>query len=152
MEFQINDIKKYKRIAKYLLDEWVYEYELFDNIVNINQMIVYLRTKTRLVFTLTYDGILIGFALLVDNDCDVCPDIKPWLASVYIVPEYRNMGFSKILLNYIKEYTTYKSILFYLWCQTDKLKNFYISMLDMKQIDYIEKHHHLSNIIVLSKR
>lgn len=149
MDFKINDKTKYKKIADHLLCEWTYEYELFDNIGNREQMIQYLDTVT--VFSLTYDNNLIGFALLVDKDCNVYPHLSPWLASVFIVPEYRGLGYSKTLLQHITKTTYFNQKNIYLWCQGQKLQQLY-STIGFKPLASLDIHHHLKNITVMVKQ
>ena len=45
---------------------------------------------------------IIGMFQLTYEDLDVRPDIYPWLANVYIDEKYRKMGYSKNLLEGVK--------------------------------------------------
>lgn len=38
------------------------------------------------------DGRLIGSVSVVDNDCEARPDLTPWLASLFVLPEERRNG------------------------------------------------------------
>lgn len=46
---------------------------------------------------------IIGMYQFVNDDMFIRPDIYPWLANVYIEENSRNKGYSKILLESIKE-------------------------------------------------
>ena len=40
---------------------------------------------------------LIGFISIFPKDCDECPELSPWYATMYVKNEYRGHGYSKIL-------------------------------------------------------
>ena len=40
---------------------------------------------------------LIGFISIFPEDCDECPELSPWYATMYVKKEYRGHGYSKIL-------------------------------------------------------
>ena len=40
---------------------------------------------------------LIGFISIFPEDCDECPELSPWYATMYVKKEYRWHGYSKIL-------------------------------------------------------
>lgn len=40
---------------------------------------------------------LVGFISLFPEDCDECPDLTPWYATMYVKKEYRGKGYSKVL-------------------------------------------------------
>lgn len=42
-----------------------------------------------------------GTAALVENDMDSHPELSPWLASVYVNPDYRNRGLGAMLVKQI---------------------------------------------------
>lgn len=41
---------------------------------------------------------LLGSASLIDNDMDTRKDLQPWLASVYVAPEFRDRGVGSALV------------------------------------------------------
>jgi GNAT superfamily N-acetyltransferase len=45
---------------------------------------------------------LSGSASLVESDMDIHPEISPWLASVYVHPQYRNRGIASALVGEIE--------------------------------------------------
>jgi GNAT superfamily N-acetyltransferase len=45
-----------------------------------------------------WNGALAGFVLLIHNDLDSHPHLKPWVASLLVAPEYRERGVAKALM------------------------------------------------------
>ncbi|ATU93938.1 GNAT family N-acetyltransferase [Phyllobacterium zundukense] len=43
-------------------------------------------------------GLPVGVALLIDNDLESHAHLKPWLASLYVMPEMRGQGVGKALI------------------------------------------------------
>ena len=43
---------------------------------------------------------LAGSVAIVENDMDTKPELSPWLASVYIAPEYRHKGIATALIKH----------------------------------------------------
>lgn len=43
------------------------------------------------------DSELIGFISIFPHDCDECPDLTPWYATMYVKKEYRGKGYSRLL-------------------------------------------------------
>ncbi len=43
-------------------------------------------------------GLPAGLVLLIDNDLESHPHLKPWLASLYVVPDMRGKGVGKALI------------------------------------------------------
>ncbi len=50
-----------------------------------------------------FDGELAGIALLIDNDLETHPHLKPWVASVFVLPGYRGRGIAKSLVGAIEK-------------------------------------------------
>jgi GNAT superfamily N-acetyltransferase len=48
---------------------------------------------------------LMGSAAIVQNDMDTHPEWSPWLASVYVVPEFRHQSVGSRLVNAVSEAT-----------------------------------------------
>lgn len=48
------------------------------------------------------NGELAGFVLLIHNDLDTHPHLKPWVASVLVAPEFRGRGIAKALMTSIE--------------------------------------------------
>ena len=49
------------------------------------------------------DGELAGFALLIDNDLETHQHLKPWVASVFVSPDYRGRGIARSLVGAVEK-------------------------------------------------
>ncbi len=66
----------------------------------IEKMRRYLKGAVMPVMYICVDGAqLIGTAALVESDMDSHPELSPWLASVYVKPDYRKQGVGAALVN-----------------------------------------------------
>lgn len=61
--------------------------KFYDNVDNIYFCKLILLDKERLV----------GFISIFPDDCEECPELTPWYATMYVKKEYRGKGYSKIL-------------------------------------------------------
>lgn len=43
-------------------------------------------------------GLPVGLSLLIENDLESHPHLKPWLASIYVVPDMRLIGVGKAMI------------------------------------------------------
>ncbi len=50
------------------------------------------------IFVAMHDDIIIGTASIVENDLPSREDINPWLASIFVVPEWRMRGVASALI------------------------------------------------------
>lgn len=62
-----------------------------------------LKDRLPLTYGLFLNNTIIGMFQITYEDLSVRPDIYPWLANVYIDEQYRGKGYSKILLENIKD-------------------------------------------------
>ncbi len=46
---------------------------------------------------------LLGSAAIVENDMDTKPELTPWLASVFVAPQYRNQGIGSQLVKQLMQ-------------------------------------------------
>ena len=52
---------------------------------------------------IAFDDVLYGSAAIVANDMDNRPELSPWLASVFVYPEYRNRGIGSALVRHVMQ-------------------------------------------------
>ena len=63
----------------------------------IEKIKIKLKGKDFCKLILLDDDKLIGFISIFPQDCDECPKLSPWYATMYVKQEYRGQGYSKIL-------------------------------------------------------
>ena len=86
----------------------------------------------------------IGTCLIDNEDMQVHPHLKPWLASVIVVPEYRNKGYAKALLRHVlPQYDV-----LHLWTFNQILADYY-KQFGFLQKEVIPKHGDHDNIIYM---
>lgn len=68
-----------------------------EDIVSGLQEIIH-STDGQAVRAALWNGELAGFVLLIHNDLDSHPHLKPWIASLLVAPEYRGRGVAKALM------------------------------------------------------
>jgi GNAT superfamily N-acetyltransferase len=107
--------------------------------------------------TITSDSIPIAYVifdhenfigtLVVDvEDMGVHPECSPWLASVFIAPEYRGHGYAtKLISNIVTKYP-----ILHLWTFNERLANFY-KRFGFITREIIPEHGHHSNIIYMTR-
>lgn len=54
------------------------------------------------VFVAMHDGVPVGTASLVADDMRDRPDLSPWLASVFVLPEWRGQGIASSLVRRVE--------------------------------------------------
>lgn len=59
---------------------------------------------------IAFDTVFSGSAAIVENDMDNRPDLSPWLASVFVIPEYRNQGIGSALVHHVMQQAQQSSI------------------------------------------
>jgi GNAT superfamily N-acetyltransferase len=81
-------------------------------------------------FTAVFNTLPIGMASLKENDLWSRKEINPWLASVFVLPEFRNSGIGSLLIEKILEKSNsqnFKRLHLFLGSSDNaNLENFYI--------------------------
>ena len=69
----------------------------------------------------------IGSAAVIEHDMDTHKELSPWLASVFVKPEFRNQGIGSRLIQHVMQYTKQLGIdEFYLF--TEDKEDFYSNL------------------------
>ena len=74
------------------------------------------------IFVAYSADVLLGSVTLAKDDMDTRAYLTPWLASLYVVPEYRGQGIATQLIKYVVSYAKqmqYKNIYLFTEDQTD---------------------------------
>ena len=86
-----------------------------------------------------------GSVAIVENDMDTKPEIMPWMAFVYVFPEYRRQGLGSVLVKHIMGKTREKGIKkMYLFTETQE--NFYLKF-GWQSIS--REKYHGSNVVIM---
>ena len=113
------------KIIDYHFNHWVQYSPLMEKEQTIYKF-TQLYTKEEMPFGLAlYDNNnLIGFCVLKKDNLKKYPDITPWLSDVFILKEYRNKGYGRILIqNALKILKDIGYNKVYVW--TDQAPEFY---------------------------
>lgn len=77
-------------------------------------------------FVLLEDDIVVGTASLVNSDLPSRPDLKPWLASVLVLPPFRGKGYSAPLVRRVEEAAKLSATT--LWLYTWSAETIYLKL------------------------
>lgn len=69
----------------------------------IEKMQAYLGTDLIPSTFIAKAAMLLGSAAIIDHDMDTRLDLSPWLASVFVAPEYRNNGIGGSLVRHVMQ-------------------------------------------------
>ncbi len=135
-------------LINYLWEEWSQDYINMTNYKTKELLKEFYKSTNKSKIPTTYiifkDDNLIGTCLIDNEDMLLYPHLKPWLSSVYILPEFRNQGYaSQLIENVIQNYP-----LLHLWTFNQKLANFY-KKFGFIQKEIIPHHYNHQNIIFM---
>ncbi len=141
-----------EQVVNYIWDHWKDDYIQLSNLKTKEDMKTYYENASineyPIVYVMYDDETmkLIGTLTFDIEDMSVMQELKPWMASVFIVPEYRNMGNASELINSaIGNWP-----LLYLWTYNDRYANFY-KRFGFEYYNIIPKHGQYENIIVMKR-
>lgn len=73
------------------------------------------------------DDKLVGSAVLAERDLSIKPHIKPWVASVFVLPEHRGQGIATMLVQKLEEEA--KRLKFEtIWLYTEEAHTLYVRL------------------------
>ncbi|MCX2738460.1 GNAT family N-acetyltransferase [Pontibacter anaerobius] len=68
----------------------------------------------------------VGSVLLIESDgVDALPDLKPWLAALYVLPEYRGQGVGKLLVQALEQHAQQADFTDLYLVATDRVSFYY---------------------------
>jgi N-acetylglutamate synthase-like GNAT family acetyltransferase len=125
IEYLADSMEHVPVLAKWFQDQWGYlspERSLEDRVQRLGERTN--RTELPITFVALEGDEPVGSASLVECDMDTRSHLKPWLASVYVVPSYRNCGVGAELVGRVlDEANSHGFSTVYLW--TPSKKTFY---------------------------
>ena len=89
---------------------------------------------------IAFDNNLYGSAAIVESDMDNRPELSPWLASVFVKPEYRNQGIGSALVRHVMQQAKLSNVE-KLYLYTPDRETFY-HKLGWNHIDTVHYHGH----------
>ena len=89
-------------------------------------------------FILLLDGVPSGTASLAAQDLDSRPDLTPWLAGVYVVPEARGQGLAQMLVGAVED-AARASGTRTLWLYTRRAERVYLRG-GWQTVEYFQRH------------
>jgi N-acetylglutamate synthase-like GNAT family acetyltransferase len=105
--FNITDLKTESHHIPVLADWHHHEWSSFNPGKNVDQRIESMQSYLSddlVPSTFIAKGThLMGSAAIIENDMDIHAELTPWLASVYVAPEFRNQGVGSRLVERIME-------------------------------------------------
>jgi GNAT superfamily N-acetyltransferase len=81
-------------VAKWIYDTFPHEFET----TTFEEWLAVMNHPERVTFVALENGRAIGTASLDFEDLPPKPDLTPWLASVYVLPDYRSQGIGEKLI------------------------------------------------------
>jgi ribosomal protein S18 acetylase RimI-like enzyme len=84
---------------------------------------------------------MIGVCLVDNEDMQVYPHLRPWLACLYVKPEHRRMGHAMRLLRHVVS----RYDLLHMWTFNQRLADYY-KQVGFQQREIIEQHGAHANI------
>jgi GNAT superfamily N-acetyltransferase len=104
IEYLADSTEHVSTLARWHHDEWGYLHDGDTAEKRAARMEEHLGKKQiPTTFVALADGKPVGSASLVDYDMEDRDDLTPWLASVYVLPEYRRRGIASALVNRVIE-------------------------------------------------
>lgn len=68
----------------------------------------------------------VGSVLLIESDgVDALPDLKPWLAALYVLPQYRGQGVGKLLVQALEQHAQQSGFKNLYLVATDRVSFYY---------------------------
>lgn len=122
----LNNKQFVKKISQWCYDNWTHECH-DAKIYNKHEYEDYVKNKDEcyLHFISIHkeSNQICGCVSVVKNDISTYLNYGPWVASLYVCPQYRNNGISKMLLSYLIEYLKVKREYpkIYLWTKKNTL-------------------------------
>jgi GNAT superfamily N-acetyltransferase len=105
-------------------EEWLRGKEPFEDALERAQRATAMRLKIPQTFVLLVDNEPMGTASITAHDLEERPDLTPWLAGVFVVPDARGRGYAALLVAAVEEEAR-KAAISALWLYTNRAERIY---------------------------
>ena len=105
-------------------EEWMRGKEPFEDVLERAQRATAMRLKIPQTFVLLVDNEPMGTASITAHDLEERPDLTPWLAGVFVVPDARGRGYAALLIAAVEEEAR-KTAISALWLYTNTAERIY---------------------------
>ena len=109
-----------KTVARWIYDTFLHEFET----TTFEEWLETRKHPERITFVALENGQAVGTASLDFEDLPPKPDLTPWLASVYVLPEYRSQGIGEKLITAVEKEAVAKGFR-HIYLHTSDRANFY---------------------------
>ena len=106
-------------------NEWLRDREPFEDALERAKQATAMGLKIPQSFVLLIDDEPVGTASITAHDLEERPDLTPWLAGVFVVPEARGRGYAAKLVAAVEEEARRQSIST-LWLYTNTAERIYV--------------------------
>ena len=138
-----------KEIVEDIWSEWSRDFIYFTNYKSLQDLLVFYKNTTKDIptcFVLHDDLKVLGSCLIDIEDMQVHQELRPWLANVYIHPEYRNKKYATQLIQYVVE----RFPVLNLWTFTEDFAKFY-ERFGFKTKEIIPHHGYYNNLYFMQR-
>ena len=126
IEYLADHLELIPILAQYNYDEWSCDWKNLNETVSAYTKAVHKDQIPLTLVALDDENNLLGFVSLVDREVNSCENLSPWLAGLYVLPEYRGKGVGRELVKRIMREAEHLEIKrFYLETGNDSRVDFY---------------------------
>lgn len=105
-------------------NEWLRDKEPFEDALGRSRKATAMGLQIPQSFVLLVDDKPVGTASITAHDLDERPDLTPWLAGVFVVPEARGHGYAALLVSAVENEGRRQSVQT-LWLHTNTAERVY---------------------------
>lgn len=149
-DLQIENIQHHKHYID-LVSEWIYSEFISGQIPNCSQSDIKMAIEKRKIYEIPMTLVCIknneciGTISLFSNDLKKLPQLKPWIAALYVDKKFRNKGIGKLLINQIENIVKelgYNKI----YLRTEKTSKYYLK-LGWSKYQELKDEHNIDTIV-----
>ncbi len=143
VELNIVNIYNHKKYIPQVSD-WIFSEFIENKIKNCSHLdiVTALESRPEKSIPMTYIGLLgsqcVGTISIFVNDLKSQPELSPWLAALYVSPNYRKLGYAKNLIKKIEEVSS-KMDCQKLYLRTETAGEYYLKLGWIKRLVTVDE-------------